>query len=559
MADTTSPLLPLAKSQIEHLFPTLTPAQVARVAAHGRRRPIHQGDVLVEAGAAAVPFFVVTAGQVDVIRISGAGDTLVAIHNPGQFSGEVNMISGRRALFRVRARESGEVIELDHQQLIALVQTDDELGEILMRAFLLRRVELVAHGVGDAVLIGSTHSSGTLRIKEFLTRNSHPYAYLDLDRDADTQTLLDHFKVDMAEVPVLICRCEVVLRNPSNQEIAACLGFNDAIDRTHVRDVVIVGAGPSGLAAAVYGASEGLDVLVVEANAPGGQAGSSSKIENYLGFPTGISGQELAARAYAQAQKFGAQVMIAKGATQLTCDRKPYAVQIDQDMRVPARAVIIASGVEYRRPALENLSIFEGSGVYYGATFVEAQLCGGEEVIVVGGGNSAGQAAVFLAQTAKRVHVLVRADGLAASMSRYLIRRIEENPMIALHTRTEIVALEGDGRLERVRWRDNMTGSVETRPIKHVFVMTGAVPNTAWLEGCVALDAKGFIKTGPDLSSEDLVRAHWPLTRHPHLLETTLPGVFAVGDVRGGNIKRVASAVGEGSIAVSMVHQVLRE
>jgi thioredoxin reductase (NADPH) len=309
----------------------------------------------------------------------------------------------------------------------------------------------------------------------------------------------------------------------------------------------------------VYAASEGLDVLVLEANAPGGQAGSSSRIENYLGFPTGISGQDLAGRAYAQAQKFGAQIMIAKGATQLTCDRKPYAVQIDEGPRVPARAVIVATGAEYRRPSIEKLSTFEGAGVYYGATFVEAQLCGGEEVIVVGGGNSAGQATVYLAQTARHVHLFVRSDGLAATMSRYLIRRIEENPAITLHTNTEIIALEGEGRLERVRWRDNRTGSVETSDIKHVFLMTGAVPNTHWLDGCVALDARGFIRTGPDLSQDDLAAAHWPLARRPTLFETSLPGVFAVGDVRSGNVKRVASAVGEGSIAISFVHQVLQE
>jgi thioredoxin reductase (NADPH) len=403
------------------------------------------------------------------------------------------------------------------------------------------------------------HSPGTLRIKEFLTRNGHPYAYIDLEHDTAVQELLDRFHVAVADVPVLICRGEVVLRNPTNEEIAACLGFNDAIDRTHVRDVLIVGAGPSGLAAAVYAASEGLDVLVLESNAPGGQAGSSSKIENYLGFPTGISGQELAGRAYAQAQKFGAEILIAKAATRLTCDRRPFAVQIDDGPRVPARTVIIASGAEYRRPLLEHLSQFEGAGVYYGATFVEAQLCSGEEVIVVGGGNSAGQAAVFLAQTARHVHVLVRADGLNDSMSRYLIRRIDDNPAIALHTCTEIVALEGSDRLERVRWRNNVSGNVETHDIKHLFLMTGAVANTRWLEGCVAVDGKGFIKTGPDLSRDDLAAAHWPLTRPPHLLETSLPGVFAVGDVRSGNIKRVASAVGEGSVAVTFVHRALTE
>jgi thioredoxin reductase (NADPH) len=559
MAETTTQIPPKVDSRVDHVFPTLTPAQVARIASHGVARAVQGGEVLVEAGDHVVPFFVVTEGELEIVRPSCDRETLIAVHRPGQFSGEANMISGRRALFRARARSSGRVIELSREQMVGLVQTDAELSEILMRAFILRRVELIASGLGDVALVGSVHSPGTLRVKEFLTRNGHPYSYIDLDNDADTQDLLDHFQIAVTDVPVLICRGERVLRNPTNQAIAECLGFNDAIDETHVRDVVIVGAGPSGLAAAVYGASEGLDVLVLESISPGGQAGASSRIENYLGFPTGISGQELAGRAYAQAQKFGAQILIAKGATQLSCDRKPFAILIDDGVRVPARTVIIATGAEYRRPALENLSHFEGAGVYYGATFVEAQVCAGEEVIVVGGGNSAGQAAVFLAQTTKRVHLLVRSHSLADTMSRYLIRRIEENPMIALHVRTEIVALEGNGQLERVRWRDNLRASVEAHDIRHVFVMTGAVPNTRWLAGCVTLDEKGFIKTGPDLSQGDLATANWPLTRPPHLLETSLPGVFAVGDVRGGNVKRVASAVGEGSIAVSFVHRALRE
>ena len=469
------------------------------------------------------------------------------------------MITGRRALMRARVSESGEVIELDREQLLALIQTDAELSEILMRAFILRRTELIAAGLGDVVLIGSTHCAGTLRVKEFLTRNGHPYHYIDLDRDADAQELLDRFHVSAADVPVLICRGDAVLRNPSNQQIAECLGFNEAIDQTHLRDVVIIGAGPAGLAAAVYGASEGLDVLVLESNAPGGQAGSSSRIENYLGFPTGISGQELTGRAYAQAQKFGAQIMIAKGAARLACGGQAYAVQIDDSVRVPARAVIIATGAEYRKPALANLSQFEGAGVYYAATAMEAQLCAGDEVVVVGGGNSAGQAAVFLAQTTRRVHVLVRGDGLADTMSRYLIRRIEENPAISLRAHTEIVALEGDGHLEQIRWRDNRDGKTETHTVRHVFIMTGAVPNTGGSSDASLLDDKGFIKTGPDLSPDDLAAAGWPLARSPYLLETSRPGIFAVGDVRGGNIKRVASAVGEGSIAIAFVHQVLQQ
>ncbi len=557
MTETTVPAALTLSARFGQLFPTLTAAQIARVAAHGHRRAIHAGEVLVEAGAEVMPFFLVIQGRIEILRPTGTTETLVAVHGPGQFSGEIQMLSGRRALARGRASESGEVIELDREHLLALVQTDSELSEIIMRAFILRRVELIAHGFGDVVLIGSNHCAGTLRAKEFLTRNGHPYSYVDLDRDADVQELLDRFHVSAADIPVLICRGDVVLRNPTNQQIADCLGFNASIDQTQLRDVVIVGAGPAGLAAAVYAASEGLRVLVLEASAPGGQAGSSSKIENYLGFPTGISGQALAARAYTQAQKFGAEVIIAGAATRLACDRIPFSIETDNGQRVPARTVIIATGAEYRKPSLDKLPQFEGVGVYYGATFMEAQLCVGEEVIVVGGGNSAGQAAVFFAQTAKRVHVLVRSGGLAETMSRYLIRRIEDNPAIVLHTQTEIVALEGADHLERVLWQDGQTGATETRAIRHIFLMTGAIPNTHWLDGCVVRDAKGFIKTGPDLTQDELAEAHWPPGRAPYLLETSLPGVFAVGDVRAGNIKRVASAVGEGSISVSLVHQVL--
>jgi thioredoxin reductase (NADPH) len=561
MPTPTTTALPVRAGRVEHVFPTLTAAQIARIAQHGRTRQIAAGEILIEVGQTVVPFFVVTKGQVEIVRPTDTSETLVVVHGPGQFTGEVNTLSGRRSVVRARARamDAVEVIELDHESLMSLTQTDTEISEIIMRAFILRRVELIANHLGDVVLLGSTHCAGTLRIKEFLTANGHPYTSIDLDHDEGVQALLDRFNVSAADVPVLICRGEVVLRNPSNREIADCLGFNDAIDQTKTRDVIIVGAGPSGLAAAVYGASEGLDVLVIETNAPGGQAGSSSKIENYLGFPTGISGQDLAGRAYAQAQKFGAQIMIAKGARELTCSRRPYTIRIEDDQRVPARSIIIATGAAYRRLDLENLSQFEGAGVYYGATFIEAQLCKGDEVIVVGGGNSAGQAAVFLAQTARHVHMLVRAKGLAESMSRYLIRRIEDNPAISLRTETELVALEGQNQLERVHWRNRQTNEVEKRDLRHVFVMTGAAPSTQWLDGCVALDTKGFIKTGPDLSPEDLATAKWPLARPPHLLETSLPGVFAVGDVRGGNIKRVASAVGEGSIAVAFVHQVLSE
>jgi thioredoxin reductase (NADPH) len=546
-------------SRVEDLFPILTPAQVARMAAHGRARHLERGEVLIEPGGPNTRFFVVSTGYLEVVGVRRNIDEVVTVHRPGQFTGDVGTLSGRRALVRVRAVDPTEVIEVDRESMLALVQADSELSEILMRAFILRRMELIRNQVGDVVLVGSHHCAGTLGVKEFLTRNGHPYSYIDLDTDDSVQDLLDRLQVSEGDIPLLICRGSIVLRNPTNRQIADCLGFNDAIDQTHLRDVVIVGAGPSGLGAAVYAASEGLDVLIVESNSPGGQAGASSRIENYLGFPTGISGGDLAARAYTQSQKFGAQLVIAKGAKRLTCDRKPYAIELDDGERIPARAVIIASGAEYRRLPIENLAQFEGAGVYYGATFLEAQLCKGEEVIVVGGGNSAGQAAVYLAQTSKHVHLLVRSAGLAERMSRYLIRRIEDNPQITLRTRTELTGLEGDTHLRSVTWRDRVTGETHRRDVAHVFCMTGASPTTKWLDGCVVLDAKGFIKTGPDLTREDLTAAGWPLARAPHLLETSLPGVFAVGDVRAGNFKRVASAVGEGSIAVAFVHQVLQE
>ena len=550
--------LPLTSSRIEKIFPKLTPAQISRIAAHGHVRSVQSREVLIEQGDASVPFFVVITGEIEIVRPFGTHETLVTVHGSDEFTGEVNMLSGRRSLVRERVIKPGKVIELDNQQVLTLVQTDGELSDILMRAFILRRVELISAGVGDIILVGSAYSAGTLRIKEFLMRNGHPYSYIDLERDPDVQNLLDTFQISTNEIPVLICRGQLVLRNPSNQEIADCLGFNEPVDQTHVLDLVVIGAGPSGLAAAVYGASEGLDVLVLETSSPGGQAGSSSRIENYLGFPTGISGQDLAARAYLQAQKFGADMLIAK-ATRLICDRKPYVIELENGARISTRTVLIATGVQYRKLPLENLSRFEGAGVYHGATFVEAQLCGGEEVIVVGGGNSAGQAAVFLAQTAKRVHMLIRSTGLAATMSRYLIRRIENTPTIILRPQTEIVAVEGGNHLDSVYWRNSQTGQTEKHEIRHIFVMTGADPNTRWLDGCLALDAKGFIKTGPDLLPENMTDTRWSLTRQPYLLETSLPGVFAVGDVRGGSIKRVASAVGEGSIAISFVHKVLQE
>jgi len=556
-ASRSTPIMSAATASV--MFPTLTAAQIARIASHGVVRPVTRGEVLIESGQTNVPFFVVKAGEIEVIRPSDLGDLLVAVVHPHRFTGDISMILGRPALMRLRVSESGEVVQLTGDDMHALIQTDAEMSEVLMKAFIYRRIELIAQGIGDALLIGSAQSAATLRIRTFLTRNGHPFKYLDLDRDSDVRNLLDRFHLDSAEMPVLICRGEAVLKNPSNQTIAARLGFNERIDQVHLRDVVIVGAGPAGLAAAVYAASEGLDALVIEASSPGGQAGSSSRIENYLGFPTGISGQELAERAYAQVQKFGASFMIAKGATELTCEQNQHRVRLDDGATVPARTVIIATGARYRKPALASLTQFEGAGVYYSATFMEeAQLGDDDEVVVVGGANSAGQASVFLARTNRRVHVLVRSDSLSTTMSRYLLRRIEETPMIQVRTRTAIVALEGNGHLERVLWRDG-TGAITSHDLRHVFLMTGAEASTGWLSDGVALDAKGFVKTGPDLTCDDLAAARWPLKRSPYLLETSRPGVFAVGDVRCGNVKRVASAVGEGSIAISFVHRVLTE
>ena len=551
--------LDVTVSRPERVFPTLTPQQIARIEAHGRRRATTVGEVLVDVGDRPVPFFVVLSGAIESRRQRQAGHTVIANFRHSQFTGEGSLMSGRRSVARLQVSEAGEVIELTREQLQALIQNDAELSEILLRAFILRRQELIAQDLGDTIMIGSAHSADTLRINEFLTRNGHPFHYVDLDRDQEAQELLDRLQIDIGDLPVIICRGTTVLRNPTLAETAECLGLNEAIDQNRVVDLVVVGAGPAGLAAAVYAASEGLEVLVLESNMAGGQAGSSSRIENYLGFPTGISGLDLTGRAYAQAVKFGAHVLVAKGATRLVRDGGRFAIDVGDGSPISARAVIIASGAEYRKPAIDNLSKFEGAGIYYAATPMEARLCGSEEIAIVGGGNSAGQAAVFLASTARKVNILVRGPGLADSMSRYLIRRIEEHPAIELRTHTEIVALEGERELERIRWRDARAGTTEERRIAHVFMMTGAAPNTAWLDGCIITDENGFVKTGADLSHDELAESKWPLARAPFLLETNRPGIFAVGDVRSGNVKRVASAVGEGSIAVAFVHQVLRQ
>jgi thioredoxin reductase (NADPH) len=542
-------------------FPHLTPAQINRLRSSSKVRQVEAGEILFRPGDTAVPFFVLLSGRMEIVQPTYDGERPVATHGPGAFTGELSMIAGQRCLVLGRVTEQGEFLEMNIEGLRSLIARDAEFSEIIMRAFILRRLALITNDLGNVIIMGSRHSANTLRLREFLGRNGYPHTYVDLDTDKMSQELLDRFSVRLEEVPVVICDGRTVLRNPTTHELADCLGLNVSVDNSQVRDLIIVGAGPAGLGAAVYAASEGLDSLLIETEAPGGQAGSSSRIENYLGFPTGISGHELASRAIHQAQKFGAQMMIARSIVKLDCARRPYKVVLDDGSELSARAVVIATGAQYNRPGIANLKKFEGLGVYYGATYMESQLCEGEAVIVVGGGNSAGQAAIFLSQTARKVYMLVRSGGLAETMSRYLIQRITENPGIELHSKTEVVSVDGDTHLERVGWVDKATGEKSVHDIRHVFIMTGASPRTEWLRGCLALDDKGFILTGRDLNTalQNDSGMSWPLTRAPQMLETSLPGVFAVGDVRAGNVKRVASAVGEGAISVHLVHRALAE
>ncbi len=553
----------LLEQRRAQMFPKLTSAQLARLERQGTRLQTRAGEILVELGDPPRGVFVLAAGSVEALAPPSAteaasGYELLYLLSPGDFTGEMSTLRGTPALVRIRVREAGTVLLIDAEQLRRIVQNDAELSELFMRAFILRRMSVIESGHSEVLLLGSDHSADTLRLREFLTRNARPYVNIDVEHDADAVALLERFHVRNEDVPVVICRGGELLKNPSNADVAECLGINapPADDRVH--DLLIIGAGPAGLAAAVYAASEGLDVRMVETFAPGGQAGTSSRIENYLGFPTGISGAALAGRAFSQAQKFGAQLSVAWHAVRLRCEGRPYSVDMADGKSIRGRAILIASGAQYRMPDIANLSRFLGRGIYYAATHLEAKLCADEDIVVVGGGNSAGQAAVFLAGSCRHVHLLVRSDGLTESMSQYLIRRVEETPNISLHTRTQLTALEGSDRLERVSW-SSRNGELEVSDLRHVFLMTGAHPNTGWLQGCVALDDHGFVKTGPDLGEEQLAAARWSLARPPYLLESSVPGVFAAGDVRSGSVKRIASAVGEGSISVQFVHRALRE
>jgi len=545
-------------------FPLLTTAQINRLRTVGKVRHVHAGEILFEPGDSDISLFVILSGALDIIPPcpKQAQQQALVTHIPGSFTGEFALISAQRSMMRGQVKEDGEFLEIAAADFRAFAAKDAELGDIFMKAFILRRMALIHEGIGNVGVLGSRYSPDTLRLREFLGRNGYPYRYIDLDSDERAQSILDQFQIDIHDIPVVVCKSGKgpnILRNPSNRELADCIGINATIDESQVRDLIVVGAGPAGLAAAVYAASEGLDVVVVETGTPGGQAGSSSRIENYLGFPMGISGGELTGRALAQAQKFGARMMMARSAARLDCDSRPYKVILDEGTTLLARSIVLAAGVQYKKPPIPKLALFEGSGVYYGATAMESSLCDGEEVIVIGGGNSAGQAAIFLSQKVRKVYMLVRSGKLSDTMSRYLIRRIEQNPAIELHYRSQITAVDGNGHLECVTWSDGENGRPSPHNIRHLFVMTGASPRTGWLEGCVALDNKGFVLTGYDLDKATLEEKAWPLSRHPQLLETSLPGVFAVGDIRSNNVKRVASAVGEGSIAIHLVHRALAE
>jgi thioredoxin reductase (NADPH) len=532
-------------------FPHLTFDQIERASLFGAVEELAAGTVLFERGDRLIDFFIVLEGAIEIYEHRNEERHVFCVHDPRQFTGDVDLFNDRSVVVGGRMREAGRLVRIPRAKFRKLLAAEPDIGELVTRAFILRRVGILVHDQAAVRLIGTRHSPDTHRLQRFMDRNGYPFRFLDADHPDSTGHVrgeLASFGLGRADLPVVICPNDQVGRNPSNAELARCLGLFEEID-DKVHDVVVVGAGPAGLAAAVYAASEGLATLVLEAEAPGGQAGTSSKIENYLGFPTGISGGALAGRAQVQAQKFGAKLALPRRAVALECDERPYRVVLDDGTRVRTETVVIATGARYRSLDLPNCGDYEGKGIHYAATELEAALCHDEEAVVVGGGNSAGQAAVFLSRHATHVHVLVRGARLADSMSDYLVGRIMASARITLRTKTAITALAGDGRLEEVSWRCDDGSGDEPHRIGNVFLMIGAIPNTDWLRGCLELDDKGFVRTG--VLSDD--------GRAPYLLETSKPGIFAVGDVRADSVKRVASAVGEGSIAVQYVHRVLAE
>jgi thioredoxin reductase (NADPH) len=538
--------------RLEQTFPTLTPQEIARMRRFGEVRHYKHGEMLFEAGKPGPGMFVLLSGHVAITQRDGLGHvTPVIDEGPGQFLAEIGQLSGRVALVDGHAEGDVETLLIPPEKLRALLVAEADLGERIMRALILRRVSLFQGGVGGPVLIGPSDSGGVIRLQRFLTRNGIPHHLLDKDSDTDAAELIARYSPSPADWPLVVMVDGAVLRNPGESELARALGMIGGPAGKRIYDAAIVGCGPAGLATAVYAASEGLSVVVLDARAYGGQAGASARIENYLGFPTGISGQALAGRAFSQAQKFGADIMIPMAAKSLDCTRTDgaFALKLDGGDTVHARSVVVASGARYRRPAIENLDRFEGRGVWYWASPIEARLCAEQEIVLVGGGNSAGQAAVFLSGHARKIYMIIRGGGLGASMSRYLIERIEATPNIELIFNTEVVALEGteDGLLERVRWRSRLGGDDHTADVRNVFLFVGADPATDWLDGCgVTVDRGGFVVTGAQSEQNQ--------GRLVAQLETSVPGVFAVGDVRSGSVKRVGGAIGEGAQVVAALH-----
>jgi thioredoxin reductase (NADPH) len=530
----------------EQTFPRLTAEQIARVEPFGQIEDYPAGAELFRRGERSVDFYVVVTGAIEIVDPAGPdGETVIHVHGERQFTGELDLFNNRAILVSGRVGEPSRIIRVPRAAFRRLIDSEPDIGEVVMRAFILRRVGLMRYAQGGVVMVGTAQDGDTLRIQRFLARNGYPHRVLDGD-DKEARSLMRRCDAEDAALPLVILPDDTPLHNPPTAALADALGLTEPFDPDHVYDLAVLGAGPAGLAAGVYGASEGLDTIVIEGMAPGGQAGTSSRIENYLGFPTGITGQALAGRAQVQAQKFGARLAISRAAAALECDGRPLRIRLDDGQSVAAHAVVIATGARYRRLDVPDYDRFEGQGIHYAATFIEGHLCARQEVIVVGGGNSAGQAAVFLSQQAAHVHLMVRGDGLAETMSDYLIQRIDSSPRITLHRRTRITALEGGRYLERVTWTDG-DGASETRPIGNIFVMIGAEPNTQWLNGCIPLDNRGFIRTGRGCEGGAAASPY----------ETSAPGVFAVGDVRAGSTKRVASGVGEGSVVVSAVHDYL--
>ena len=551
--------MPVIDTRRDQMFPKLSPAEINRLRRFGREQHYAAGDTLFVTGDISPGMFVLVSGSVEVRRHDPLGRLApIATQEAGEFVAEVGQLSGRPALVDVVAVSDLETLVIPSENLRALLIEEAELGDRIMQALTLRRVALIETGVGGPVLIGPALSGDMIRLENFLARNAYPHQVLDPAEDRDAATLVDQYDAKPTDLPLTVCPKGSVLKNPTETELARSLGMAriDQPERTY--DVAVIGAGPAGLATAVYGASEGLSVIVLESVAFGGQAGASARIENYLGFATGISGQDLTGRAFVQAQKFGANVVIPNEVVNLDPAHDPLELELSDGHRVRARTVVVASGARYRRPDIPHLEEFEGHGVWYWSSPVEARLCRREEIALVGGGNSAGQAAVFLRDFAEKVWMLVRGPSLAESMSRYLIDRIEATENIEVLTETEIVALSGstEGQLERVRWRHKPTGKETEKPIRNVFLMTGADPATAWLQGSgVALDQKQFIRTG---AADPEQKTSAPgNSDHPLPLESSVPHVFAVGDVRSGSVKRVGGAVGEGAAVVAELHTVL--